>query len=548
MSEDQSYKSSFNIVAEQQAVTAVVTTVVKEKNKSKKATKVDEPPKDRHMVVYTDGGCKPSRGIGGWGVHGYIFYKELPKQGSGCDQTPTDRGYVENFEELKRITALDNVIPFTDVVSDGISLVTLVEYVDGWGSLIPESTNNEAEMTALFNALYAVREKGVVSVQILADSEYTIKGLTEWSPKWEANGWVKPDGTAVANAELWKKIVAIYSQLLASGVEVKVNWVRGHSGNFGNERVDQLASASIIAGKKGAVINNLRYTEAKGYWGSKSDYNRMFSLPFWYFNTHTGGAAKAPDGRFIYYMGDHGKEDDFLGKPISDASFSVLLTKKMEPVLESIRKYQDDLDKGEFSSIVIGRLSQIFAPKQYNDILENMSLFLQQINWGKMDIYTVAELMLTKELRPPRVAFRVTEAMAKLECVLIDYLTKQKDAELKPIVSVTDITDLLYEVSMVKSQPATKLLSTVSSATKKLVVEVGYNTGKNSGTFKLPIALGLDIANRNTLSAITVKNPKVKLITWRESDVSFRYATIIETDDDAGIWASIYSNICLITS
>jgi hypothetical protein len=136
------------------------------------------------------------------------------------------------------------------------------------------------------------------------------------------------------------------------------------------------------------------------------------------------------------------------------------------------------------------------------------------------------------------------QQMGVMESMLIDYIG---NPTAKGVV-VNDITGLLYEVNTAKKKPVTKLLPAINSTVKRLEIEAAYDTGVKAGVFKLPVTIGIDIANRNTLSALAALNPKVHLITWRESDTAFRYATIIQTDDDIGIWAGIYSNICLLTS
>lgn len=502
-----------------------------------------------HAVIYTDGGCKPSRGIGGWGIHGYTYTTEKSKQGTGCPNQVTNFGYIDvadaalgssyyNYKQPDRDPEVEHFI------EQMISAVTPVQYVNGYGSLIPESTNNIAEVTALLEALKVAIEQKVVSVMIVGDSKYALNGLLNWSPKWAANNWVRPDTTPVANAELWKQVLEAKRILDERGTQVFTRWVRGHSNDLGNDAVDILASSAIIAGKKGLTIRSVELVEAKGYWNIKADYNRMISHPYWYFNTNVGGTQKSPDGRVVYYLGEHGAEDDFVGKPVSSASFSVLFLKERNPVLEMLTGYQDSLDTGGFNSMVIGRINNIMSAKTYVDLEKYGHQFLQNCNYGKMDLFTPGELLLTKELRPPRIAFRVMQQMGVMESMLIDYIG---DPTGKGVV-VNDITGLLYEVNTTKKKPVTKLLPSINSTVKRMEIEAAYDTGVKSGTFKLPVTIGIDIANRNTLSALAALNPKVHLITWRESDTAFRYATIIQTDDDIGIWAGIYSNICLLTS
>lgn len=503
-----------------------------------------------HAVIYTDGGCKPSRGVGGWGIHGYIYTTEKAKQGTGCPQQVTNFGYIDATEgapgsSFYNYKAADRDPEVEYFVDPQIRLVTPLQYIDGYGSQIPESTNNIAEVTGLLEALQVVIEnKAVIDVMLVIDSKYALNGLLNWSRKWAANNWVRPDTTPVANAELWQQVLEAKRILEERGTQIYTRWVRGHSGDLGNDAVDLLASSAVIAGKKGLSIRSVELTDSKGYWSFKADYNRMISHPYWYFNTNVGGTQKSPDGRVVYYLGEHGAEDDFVGKPVSSASFSVLFLKERNPVLEMITAHQDSLDTGGFNSMVIGRVNNITSAKVYTELEKYGDKFLHQHNYGKMDLFTPANLLLTKELRPPRIAFRVMQQMGVMESMLIDYIA---DPASKGVV-VNDITGLLYEVNTAKKKPVTKLLPAINSTVKRLEIEAAYDTGVKAGVFKLPVTIGIDIANRNTLSALAALNPKVHLITWRESDTAFRYATIIQTDDDIGIWAGIYSNICLLTS
>jgi ribonuclease HI len=507
-----------------------------------------------NAVIYTDGGCRPSRGIGGWAIHGYVYTTEKAKQGTGAPALVSNFGYIKPedgndgmyFRDYRSADRDAEVERYTE---DRIVGVQPLRYVSGYGSLIPESTNNEAEVTALLEALTVAIEQKVSSVMLVVDSKYALNGLLNWGHKWQRNNWVKPDTSPVANAALWQKVLAAEEILVGRGTVINTRWVRGHSGDVGNDIVDSFASAAIVAGRKQLKVREVEYAEAKGYWSVKADYNRMISHPYWYFNTNVGGTQVAPDGRVVYYLGDHGSESDFCGKKISDASFSVLFLKERNPVMEMLTQYQDTLDTGGFNSMVVGSMNNILGGKTYTDLEKYGNQFLQCNNYGKMDLFTHGDLLLTKDLKPPRIAFRVMQAMGVMESMLNDFISDK--AICVPIGHTfiqKDITSLLYEVNTTKKKPVTKLLPSISSMTKRLEIEADYHTGVKSGQFKLPITLGIDIANRNTLSALAPLNPKVSLITWRESDTAFRYATIIKTDDDIGIWAGIYSNICLLTS
>jgi ribonuclease HI len=97
------------------------------------------------------------------------------------------------------------------------------------------ATNNQMELRATIEALQVLPPdaRGVV----LCDSEYVVKGLTEWRNGWEARGWRNSKGQPVANADLWRTLFGLADERPS----VRFGWVRGHAGDEGNALVDTLA-------------------------------------------------------------------------------------------------------------------------------------------------------------------------------------------------------------------------------------------------------------------------------------------------------------------
>ncbi len=127
----------------------------------------------------------------------------------------------------------------------------------GWGAVLasgphekelsggtPETTNNRMELTAVIEALRALKRP--CQVVIHTDSEYVMKGLTEWLPGWKARGWKTAAKKPVKNADLWQTL-----EQEAARHQVTWEWVRGHSGDPGNERADALARAAARSQKTG---------------------------------------------------------------------------------------------------------------------------------------------------------------------------------------------------------------------------------------------------------------------------------------------------------
>jgi len=102
------------------------------------------------------------------------------------------------------------------------------------------STNNKMELTAVVRGLEALKRRS--HVELLTDSVYVGKGISEWLPKWKANGWRRKEENKlvpIANEALWREL----DTLLAKH-EVRYTRVAGHSGHAENDRVDELAVAA----------------------------------------------------------------------------------------------------------------------------------------------------------------------------------------------------------------------------------------------------------------------------------------------------------------
>jgi ribonuclease HI len=119
----------------------------------------------------------------------------------------------------------------------------------GWGAILrwqgverellggeAETTNNRMEMTAAIAGLSALKRP--CSVDIFTDSQYVLKGISEWLPRWKARGWKTADNKPVKNVDLWQQLDEV-----ASRHKVRWHWVRGHAGHPENERADALARA-----------------------------------------------------------------------------------------------------------------------------------------------------------------------------------------------------------------------------------------------------------------------------------------------------------------
>ncbi len=100
------------------------------------------------------------------------------------------------------------------------------------------TTNNRMEMRAAIEALKALTQD--CEVDIMTDSEYLRKGITDWVHQWQARGWRTSQKKPVKNKDLWVALLEAEKRH-----SVRWHWVKGHSGHPENERADELANQAI---------------------------------------------------------------------------------------------------------------------------------------------------------------------------------------------------------------------------------------------------------------------------------------------------------------
>ena len=121
----------------------------------------------------------------------------------------------------------------------------------GWGALLrfgsterevfggeANTTNNRMELRAVIEALSLLTRE--CQVVVYTDSSYVQKGISTWIHGWKRNGWRTADKKPVKNDDLWRQLDALVAQH-----QIEFRWVKGHAGNEGNERADQLANRGV---------------------------------------------------------------------------------------------------------------------------------------------------------------------------------------------------------------------------------------------------------------------------------------------------------------
>lgn len=484
-----------------------------------KATET-QPMEADGLVIHTDGSARPNPGFIGWGFHGYTYNEAAPKKGAGHPtHIPTAHGYILKSAKNEKNPE-----------------VTPLVYLDAYGCRTLPGTNNTAELLALSDALVKAKDFKIKTLTIKTDSEYVRKGLTEWSPGWIRRNWIRDDGSAVPNQYHWKDVLSKITDLKTEGVQFNIDWVKAHSTVVGNNMADTLALVGTLRSTSGNERNECKSTLAQGYWKTDIDRHPFIANRRMYFST-----LKASHVPGEYYLGEHGKDDEMLGKRISDGTYSCVQLAEPNPVMEFIRTVQSE-HAVEYDTLVMVRLDALFKPSTYGQIQDyDHAAVLRPIK-SRLDLFTLEEEPLTKELKPQRIAMRAIESISFLKQILEKYKTK----ELGGIV-LTDITDVLYE-------------KTIKTKKKEEIVEMNLRNNFTVGVSALPVKVkaptkngpleldtiltfGVDILDRNALKRLESKNPIVNVAVWQEAPDVYRYATIIESEGSYGVWAGFYSNM-----
>jgi len=111
----------------------------------------------------------------------------------------------------------------------------------------PETTNNRMELMAVIAALESLQSPS--NVRVITDSNYVVKGMTEWLPNWLRNNWRNSQNRPILNRDLWERLLKVSNKH-----QVSWHWIRGHDGHPENERCDKLATEAIKKQKE--VVKN----------------------------------------------------------------------------------------------------------------------------------------------------------------------------------------------------------------------------------------------------------------------------------------------------
>lgn len=505
------------------------------------------------IVLYSDGGTHQSNpGPIGYGVHGYVYETVKPKQGIGVAKTEvTDLGYIDKSNDTKDPEGMGlNEMQNSDLPI----LVTPTRFINLCGSLEVISTNNAAELLGMINALEYIykihKDEELRKAVIWCDSQYVVKSLHEYLPRWKKRNMTKPTGEPIPNKEYWMVLDEVYTRV--SNLEqlyLQIKWIKGHSGEIGNEVADKLATMaahnSYQAGKGYVTAYPFKEIESdERFFKDSETIHPFLRSQRLYFNPE-----KSPnDGS--YYLAELGHQvpDTRLGKELGHSSLAIVRLNKADPVIEEIKQLQKEwiIRKNWMTDCIAGiMLDAISSAKNYNafSTFKDLTVFLPYDQRPDLFYDNKPDAQLTMVMVPPYLSMRAFENYFDMENRLDKFIKGTSTDQ------VFDITDAFYRKKYRKGKGNVDVF--VGMELKKEIdtklpcieykAKIKDKDGKEVDKI-ITLTLGIDTPNRNPLKKIEELNPTVNLLVYTVDGRMWHYCTVITTPTgECGIWEAPYS-------
>lgn len=473
-----------------------------------------------HLILYTDGSFK--NGKAGWGVHGYEYNVEPMTSKANLKAQPTDKGYKD--------------VPTAETC-------TVVKYIDIFGPVVGTQTNNTAELLAVIKAMEFALTKKSGSLSILLDSDYVRKSIESYLPKWIESKWVKSDGAPVKNRDLWETYIATDVKWKATGRTLKLIKVKGHSGEFGNDRADMNAlrgresiedrlyeTDGIVVNKVKKIQLNPLILESRLLFPTKEPADTPYYYTYNLGTLHSFGIVANKDSAKEKLA----KADLILGRRIAEATFSVYKADEPEEYLDLLKNLHRESMERDEPELAIIHLGNACNAKQRQQI-ESLGLpgllehsDIQTISTPTMDL-------VSRTLNPPRLANDAVLLFSDIKRTLDNYL----DSKLGKAVTVIDITDSFYDTVGKGEKACYRLSKSITSTTKYIdlnPVIAGHKT-------LVRLVLTIDLPSRNQLNRISPNLEKLDLLISMTGPSSYTYSVVFKTKDGSAIYTSPYTQL-----
>lgn len=476
------------------------------------------------LVFYSDGGCRlNTSGVAAWGVHGYRYEKNEPSKGLGNGKLYASAvGYIDPTSPV----ASEQTKGEATVVEH--EPVDLLNYIDMYGPVEGKQTNNRAELMGVIGALKQARlEPNISQLHIISDSEYALKAFRGLNAAFKRN-WRGSGDQPLANPDLLQLMLELRDEVTKLGVKISVEWVRGHTGNTGNELADMLCNVAMSEQESGVSMDVMTATPKEDYWKASAERNPLLADTRVFMLATPNGVESLnldPD-HHIYYTGNAGSKGSQLGVGDSNRYIGVVALKgKSDFVLDSVAAHFKDCassktNLAELRNDTLGHERVRRAVELYkgNSIRESNSRQYPTLTCAGRNVGVIHN--------PTMLSYYFYSTLMEFHTQAQLYRATPQDVSVAQI----DITDRIYERENSPNGVETLTTRPIEN------FEVEWNG------FRFKLVYGLQFPVRNLFNRIKDLNPKVTLMVTRTDDLYAEFAIFLTCDEGWGAWRSEYAN------
>lgn len=489
-------------------------------------------------VLYTDGSHTTAPLGSGAGIHGYLYNKADFKSERGyfADGVPE----AVTSEEYQIISQAEKL----PAMPEG-----LVEWVNCTIPVPKEQFSDVGELVAFISAFDGAPFKAKKYV-IHVDATYVLNSFNKWLEGWASRGWLRADGTPVANLKLMQRIWELKQGFKKDGISVKVVKIKGHSDRYGNDQADKMAR---LGSTMTATFENVEY---RPFWTTEEmpakeekeqavDVGINLSLlpaintqKFHYVQVNEPHPMCTVNGEQWYYLssGNHAKDKDdivLLGKMIPDAMFSVTFAKKPWENLYFLANahantaWQDTPALKRFDPIAI-ITGDFLKRKKFQEACKE-GIPIERMTFSEdRNVWFFEDLAISRILRPALLSYRAIGFRDELAQMLKSVM--QKEAH----IVLNDITDLLFDE---KGKPSKEVYRNVDKSFE-IQAKIPFN---DTQTIPIILTRGIDLPQRTDINRIKEPTGRFYVACWRPEERYVRYAVIYLGEEYNGLWIAYYA-------
>jgi len=467
----------------------------------------DEKKDLTKAVVYTDGSAIPNPGHAGWGFHCYLYGEFAQKRSANKPKNfvNTTVGYTERSYATRN--------DLQEVVTD--------DFIDAFGAIDGESTNNVGEVTAFFKAYFHLIGLGVTNINVLSDSMYLINMYKR----------VLKDGDVSnqfpTNTELWVDMARILIHTKEKGIKLSITFIKGHSGDPGNERADKMATLGRTAKE-----DVYRTSVDQRYWTQTKDIHPFLS------NTQLFYAEDGIEDLDVYATMSY-KDSEDVGRNMTSITYGIVKPPEMDETIRDAQRLFRDISTEEdivntYNVISLPALSNVTTTRDIRLFGKDAFVFERR---RKGLLSNTDEDVIIKNVRPAGLAMLGLSNCLNLKGIQDDIIRMISETDPLKETTIDDmtfinITDMIYEYDITRKL---KVKLALKKNNKNLIVP--------TEECNVPVKFGISFLKVNALSKIANRDPQVTLVIRRTNlKIGMFYIHIKLDDGTVGTWCNFFSN------